>query len=111
MTADWLYPLAVLAVAALATYVWRFLGVLLSGRLNPGDPVFAWLACVAYALLAGLISRMLLLPVGPMAEVPLAARLLAAGLCVLSYRLTKGLVLSIVVGGGTLAVWLALAQA
>lgn len=109
MSEAWLYPLLVLVAAAAATYFWRLLGVTLSGRINPNSALFAWLACVAYALLAGLITRMLLLPVGPMAEAPLAARLAAAGLCLLCYRLTASVLGAITVGGAALAIWLLVA--
>ncbi|GAB5467773.1 MAG: hypothetical protein Kilf2KO_08030 [Rhodospirillales bacterium] len=108
MQETWVWPLAVLAVAAVATYVWRGLGVILSGRINPNSPLFNWLSAVAYALLAGLITRMILLPIGPLEATPLAARLAAAGLCVAAYLVTRRLLPAILVGGGSLALWLAL---
>ncbi len=111
MQDSWLWPLLVLAVAALSTYVWRGLGVALSGRINPASPFFAWLACVAYALLAGLIARMVLLPIGPLIEAPLAARIAALAACVASYYLTRHVLLSILLGGAILALWLTFAQA
>ncbi len=109
MQESWIWPLLVLAVAALSTYVWRGLGVALSGRINPASPFFAWLACVAYALLAGLIARMVLLPIGPLSEAPLPARLAAFAVCVACYFRTKHIVLSIVTGAAALALWLSLA--
>ena len=69
-------PLA-LAVAALVTYAWRGLGVLLSGRIDPDGPLFAWTACVAYALLAALIARMIVLPRGDLADTAALDRILA----------------------------------
>lgn len=80
-----LWPLLLLLVSALATYVWRGLGVLLAGRLKTDSPLFEWTASVAYALLAGLITRMILLPAGPLAQTATADRLLAAGVAVLVY--------------------------
>ncbi len=67
-----------------ATYLWRLLGVLLSRRVNPESDFFQWVTCVSYAMLAGLIARMVLLPVGPLAEVGLWIRLtgMAVGLTV-----------------------------
>ncbi|MBC6405748.1 MAG: AzlD domain-containing protein [Rhodospirillales bacterium] len=108
MQESWLWPLAVLAVAALATYVWRFLGVLLSGRINPESAFFAWMASVAYALLAGLVTRMIVLPVGPLIETPLAARLTAAAVCLFCFLITRRLLPSVLIGGGSLALWLSL---
>jgi len=70
--------------AILATYLWRFLGALFSKRIDPEGIVFQWITCVSYAMLAGLISRMVLLPVGPLEEVALWIRVvsLIAGLTV-----------------------------
>ena len=72
------WPFAVMLAGAAATYVWRALGVALSGRIDPGGPVFEWAACVAYALLTALIARMILLPTGPMADTSLVDRGAAA---------------------------------
>ncbi len=68
-----------LAGAVAATYVWRGLGVVISGRIDPTGAVFQWFSCVAYAMLAGLIARMVILPVGVLGESALAERLAAAG--------------------------------
>ncbi|WP_282604995.1 AzlD domain-containing protein [Pelagibius sp. Alg239-R121] len=77
MSEFWL-PFAAMMVGAGATYVWRALGVALSGRVNPDSRAFEWIACVAYALLAALIARMIIFPIGPLAETYLADRLGAA---------------------------------
>ncbi|HSD34998.1 MAG TPA: AzlD domain-containing protein [Alphaproteobacteria bacterium] len=77
---DWLPPAALLLVAAAATYVSRGLGVMLAGRIDPAGPLFAWVGLVTYALLAGLIARMILLPIGALQETTLLARLAATAL-------------------------------
>ncbi len=71
-----LWLLLILAIAA--TYVWRGLGVVISGRINPEGEAFKAVSCVAYALLAGLISRMIVLPTGVLAETPVFDRVLSA---------------------------------
>lgn len=76
---DWRIWLLVLACGA-ATYLWRALGVALSGRLRPESEVFAWITCVAYAMLAGLVARIVILPVGTLAASTLEDRLFACGL-------------------------------
>lgn len=48
-----------IAVAAVVTYMWRALGVALAGRVAPDSKVLEWVTCVAYALLAGLVARMI----------------------------------------------------
>lgn len=83
-----LWPFAVMAVAALVTYLFRGLGVALAGKLDTANPLFEWTACVAYALLAGLIARMVLFPIGPLEATALGDRLGALGFAVAAFLLT-----------------------
>lgn len=77
-----------LVVAAiLATYLWRFLGTLFARRIDPEGAVFRWVTCVSYAMLAGLISRMVIMPAGDLAEVPLWIRLSGIVVGVLAFYL------------------------
>lgn len=108
---DW-WLIAALAVAALVTYGWRALGVLLSGRLRIDGPLFDWIACVAYALLAGLVARMILLPSGPLARTALPDRVLAtlAGVAAFYAWRRGGVLFGCAAGCGALAFfdWLGL---
>ena len=92
--------------AIVATYLWRFLGTLFSYRIDPQGPLFQWITCVSFAMLAGLISRMVFIPVGPLEEVDLWIRVtgIVVGLAV--FFLVRRQVL-IGVGAG-LAVFVAL---
>jgi len=81
----WLLMLA----CAAATYMWRGLGVLLSGRLNPQSAMFEWISCVAYALVAGLIARIIVAPSGLLAQTALTDRLLACAIAFVAYRLAR----------------------
>ncbi len=94
------------AGAILATYLWRFLGTLFSRRINPDGALFQWVTCVSYAMLAGLISRMVLIPVGTLVAVPLWIRVtgIVVGLAV--FFLARRMVL-VGVGAG-LGVFIAL---
>lgn len=80
-----------LAIAAcgFATWLWRGFGVLLSGRLDPQSAMFEWVSCVAYALVAGLIARIIVAPSGLLAETALADRLLACAAALLAYHLAR----------------------
>lgn len=80
---------SLMVIGALVTYFWRGLGVALSGRLDVQSPLFEWVACVAYALLAGLIARMILLPLGALQETPTLDRLGAALLALVIFFLTR----------------------
>lgn len=66
-----------LILVSLSTYIWRAGGVLIAARINPTGALSQWFACVAYGMLAGLISRIMLMPIGILAETPLADRLAA----------------------------------
>ncbi len=71
----------------LGTYLWRGLGVAISARIRPESELFAWIGCVAYAMLAGLISRVILMPSGALEHTALWQRLAATGIALLAYLL------------------------
>lgn len=77
----------IIGLAIMATYVWRLAGVFFAKKIDPNGQVFIWLGCVAYALLAGLMSRVLLVPVGVLADTGLFGRLLAMSAGFLVYYL------------------------
>lgn len=85
--------------AFLVTYVWRATGVALGARVNLQSGFFRWISAVAYAMLAGLIARMLVLPLGALAETPTIDRLGAAGIGFLAYFFTRQNVLLGVLAG------------
>ncbi|MHC5653118.1 AzlD domain-containing protein [Stappia sp. ICDLI1TA098] len=74
----WWWPYAMILVAGwFATDVWRWLGVLASGRLREDSEVMIFVRCVATALVAGVISRLILFPIGALEAAPVALRILA----------------------------------
>lgn len=70
--------LAILVAAALPTQIWRWIGVLVSGRLSEDSELFAWVRAVATALVAAVIAKLVLFPSGALLAVPAAARVAAA---------------------------------
>jgi branched-subunit amino acid transport protein len=96
--------MVVVLAGAGATLVWRALGVALSGRLKPDSPVLELVGCIAYALLASLVARMILLPIGPLQATGLPARLIAAAVgAAVFYAFGRNLLAGVVAGGGVLA--------
>ncbi len=69
----------VLICASVGTYLWRGLGVLLSGKISQDGPLFRWITCVTYAMVAALVVRIIVLPVGALSQVSLTYRLIAVG--------------------------------
>ncbi|MDP2239844.1 MAG: AzlD domain-containing protein [Burkholderiales bacterium] len=85
--------------SAAATYVWRGLGVLFSGRIRTDSELFQWVACVAYAMVAGLIMRIIVMPTGMLATSMLADRLIACALALLGFYISrKNLFVGVITG-------------
>jgi len=86
------------------------IGVLAGGRLRESSELLVWVRAVATALVAGVISRLILFPAGALADAPLALRLAAAVLGWLAFwaankRILVGVLTAeaVLIGG-----WLAL---
>lgn len=71
-------------VGFLAHEPWRWLGLMLGRNLTADSEIFLWVRAVASALVAGLVFRVMLFPVGALAAVSLPVRGIAflAGLAV-----------------------------
>jgi hypothetical protein len=69
--------LALILVGFLPSEAWRWLGVLLGRGLDEESEVILWVRAVATALVAGVVARIVLLPPGALAAVPLTVRLVA----------------------------------
>ncbi|MFG1344480.1 AzlD domain-containing protein [Xanthobacter autotrophicus DSM 431] len=67
--------LVVILVGFLPTEIWRSLAILFGRRVEEGSPIFHWVKAVATALLAAVVARLLFMPAGALAGVPLALRL------------------------------------
>jgi branched-subunit amino acid transport protein len=67
--------------------------------------VFRWVGCVAYAILAALIVRMIVLPVGPLEATSFGVRIGSAALGIaIFYILRRNSLAGVTVGCGALAV-------
>jgi len=94
-----------LALCGLGTYAFRGLGVLLSGAIDVEGPLFRWVSCVAYAMIAGLISRVLLLPSGALAATEAWERAAASAAALAAYFLLTRRNLFAGVLAGAAALW------
>jgi len=96
-------PVIAIALAALASYASRALGTLLSGRIRADSPAIEWITAVTFALMAGLVARMILLPIGGLSETPDWIRLSAAAACLAVFFITrKNVGLGVLAGSVTL---------
>lgn len=92
-----------------ATYMWRGLGVLLSGRVRVESEIFAWVGCVAYAMVAALIGSMVFVPAGTLATTTLSERLIACAAALAAYYAwRRNLFIGIVAGFAVIVIagWL-----
>jgi len=109
MSAAAISPLALVLLAASVTFIWRVLGALLASKIDTDGALFRWIGCVSYATVAGLISRMAILPTGDLADTPLALRLGAVTIGFAVFFLAKrNLLLGAAVGAGCFAAGLLL---
>ncbi len=85
-----------------ATEMWRWLGLAVGGRLDVAGEPFQWVRAVATALVAGMVTRMLIFPAGALAGIPMGVRIaaFAGGLAV--YFLVRRNLIAGVVGGAVL---------
>lgn len=95
-----------LAICGLATYLWRGPGVVLSAGMQPRGEAFTWISCVAYAIIAGVVSRMLLMPTGALAETTLLERSLGSAVSLAAYFWLTRRNLLVGVSAGAVALWL-----
>jgi branched-subunit amino acid transport protein len=94
-----------LTLCALGTYFWRGLGVLLSGRISVNSELFIWVTCVTYAMIAGLVMRIIVIPSGLLATSLAWHRLLACALGLAAYyALRRNLFAAVGVGAVALIV-------
>jgi len=70
-----------LAGATTGTYICRAVGVLVAKKINQESEIFRYLTAVTYAMVAALVVRMILMPIGLLSTVPVWIRLL---ICILS---------------------------
>lgn len=82
-------PWVLLILAISATYLWRGMGTAIAARIDPESDFLQWIACVAYGLLAGLISRIIFLPIGLLEKTELVDRLSATAFGFLLFFIFK----------------------
>jgi len=87
MTETYIY-LAIL-LTAFATYLPRFLGVFSSDFVNEEGKLFKFVSCISYGILAALIARIFIHPVGALEQTSTTIRLLAAGITIVVLFVSK----------------------
>lgn len=65
------------AAGFLVSEPWRWAGALVGRSIDPAGEIFVWVRAVSTAIVAGLVTRMLVFPTGELALVSLEVRSLA----------------------------------
>ena len=99
----WPYLVLVL-VGFLPTEVWRMLGLVAARGIDEESELLIWVRAVAVAVLAGVIAKLVVLPPGALAAVPLAVRLAAIAAGFATFLLVRRSVLAGVTVGETVLV-------
>jgi branched-subunit amino acid transport protein len=67
----------------------RFLGVLSSEKIDIKSKLFRWFNCIAYAILAALIARMVIFPAGVLSESNMLIRIFVLVCSIIIFLATK----------------------
>jgi hypothetical protein len=103
MSAELHAYLILIVIGFLPSEVWRWLGIALGRGLDEQSEVILWVRGVATALIAGVIARIVLIPPGALAAVPLPVRLAALAGGFLGFLLIRRSAFAgVVVGEGLL---------
>ena len=80
--------LAILATS-LATYLSRFLGVITSTKIKETSKIFKWFNCLAYSTLSALLARIIIFPVGALAQADYFIRFIVIFICLMVFLISK----------------------
>jgi hypothetical protein len=69
--------LILIFIGFLPSEIWRWLGIVLGRRLDEQSEIILWVRGVATALIAGVVARIVVIPPGALAGVPLSVRIAA----------------------------------
>ncbi|MYZ46662.1 AzlD domain-containing protein [Propylenella binzhouense] len=101
--APWWPYLFILLGGAVATDIWRWIGVLAGSRLSQDSLLLVWVRTTATGLVAGVIGQLLLFPSGALAAAPIGVRIAAAAIGWTAFRLARNsIVAGVLVGEAVL---------
>ncbi|MEP7455594.1 AzlD domain-containing protein [Phyllobacterium sp. SB3] len=97
---DWWWPYVfILLGGAFPTYIWRFIGVFIGGRVSEDSEALVIVRAVATSLVAGVIAQLILYPSGALVESSIYLRVGAALAGFLAYLyLGRRVIIGVVVG-------------
>ena len=85
-------------LAAVATFIWRFAGVVLASKIPSHSSLMDWVNTMAYAMVAGILMLMLVYPTGILAASGSDDRLLGLVTGVAAMMMSQRIILSLLCG-------------
>ena len=85
-------------LAFLATFLWRFLGLVLADRISSTGLLMRWINAVAYSMVAGVLMSILVNPTGILLTASLGARLSGLFTGIFLIYLFRNISLSMTIG-------------
>ena len=76
-------------VTSLATYISRFFGVMTSKKIKETSKIFKWFNCLAYSTLSALLARIIIFPMGALAEVDYLIRFIVVFVCLIIFLISR----------------------
>ena len=89
MTAELQSYLILILVGFLPSEIWRWLGMVLGRGLDEESEIVLWVRGVATALIAAVVARIVFIPPGALASVPLSVRFAALAVGFLAFLLIR----------------------
>ena len=84
----WTLALVIVAAAVVSDF-WRVLGAAISARIDETSPAYVLVRCIATALIAAIVARLVLYPTGSLADVPVWLRVGAMAAGFLAYLVAR----------------------
>jgi hypothetical protein len=81
--------LALILIGFLPSEVWRWLGIVIGRGLDEESEIILWVRGVATALIAAVVARIVVLPPGALAGVPLGVRIAALAIGFAAFLLIR----------------------
>jgi hypothetical protein len=91
--------LVLILVGFLPNEIWRLLGVIVAGGIDEDSELITWVRAVAVAILAAVIAKLVVVPPGALASIPLLVRIGAITCGFIAFLLVRRSVFAGLVAG------------
>ena len=78
----------ILGLVIFGTFFWKFIGVVAAGKVRGGSDVLEWVSCVAFAITAGIMIKILMVPSGTLSEASVLSRFCGAAFGIIAFFLS-----------------------